>query len=68
MSQVRSAAPAVDQPTRRPAAAQGGGRTWWELAVVVPLAAAPVPAGIARHDLKQYTAEAFMARLRAGPP
>jgi hypothetical protein len=41
MSQVRSAAPAVDQPTRRPAAAQGGGRAWWELAFMARLRAGP---------------------------
>jgi hypothetical protein len=73
MSQVRSAAPAVDQPARRPAAARGGGRVWWELAVLAPLAIALVarrPAYLLSHSFwvdEGWVADSVRAPLHQLP-
>jgi hypothetical protein len=58
MSQVRSAAPAVDRPVR-PAAPCGGGLGG--VAVAAPLTAALL---VVAGSLHRYP----LARLRAGPP
>jgi hypothetical protein len=72
MSQVRSAAPAVDRPVR-PAAPRGGGRLWWELAVLVPLAITLVvrrPAYLLSHSLwvdEGWVADSVRAPLHQLP-
>ena len=72
MSQVRSAAPAVDEPVRRPEA-PGGGRVWWELAVVAPLAIALVarrPAYLLSHSFwldEGWVADSVRAPLHQLP-
>ena len=73
MSHVRSAAPVVDELTRRPAALGSGGRVWWELAVVAPLAIALVarrPAYLLSHSFwvdEGWVADSVRAPLHQVP-
>jgi hypothetical protein len=73
MSQVRSAAAAVDQPARRPPAPRGGAPVWWALAVVAPLAIALVarrPAYLLSHSFwvdEGWVADSVRAPLHQLP-